>query len=116
MSTGDVVRKYFDALAHKQSWQSFLADDVAFTSHVTPVKEVAGKNAYLQSTSRFFSMVAGVEVKDLIVDGERACALTSYALNTPRGGFQSDVAEVFTVRDGKIKSLSIYFDSSPFPK
>ena len=116
MSTTEVVRQYFAALAQRGSWQSLLADDMAFTSHVTPVKQVAGKAAYLQSTSRFFSMITAVEVKDLIVDGERACALTRYALKTPGGGFRSDVAEVFTVSDGKIKSLSIYFDTSPFPK
>ena len=49
-------------------------------------------------------------------DGEKACVLSSYALNTPGGAFRSDVAEVFTVRDGKIDSLAIYFDPTPFPK
>ena len=110
MSTRDVVRQYFDALARRESWQSLLADDLAFTSHVTPVKLVAGKGAYLQSTSRFFSMVAGVEVQDLIVDGERACALTRYALNAPGGGFHSDVAEVFTVRDGRLADQMVWND------
>jgi hypothetical protein len=28
----------------------------------------------------------------------------------------TDVAEVFGVRDGRISSLDIYFDSAPFPK
>jgi ketosteroid isomerase-like protein len=116
MSTLEVVQQYFDALAQRNSWQSLLADDMAFVSHVTPPKQVAGKSAYLQSTSRFFSMIAAVELRDLIVDGERACALTSYALSTPGGKFSSEVAEVFTVRDGKIRSLSIYFDSTPFQK
>jgi hypothetical protein len=31
-------------------------------------------------------------------------------------GFVSDVAEVFRVRDGRIESLEIYFDSAPFPR
>ena len=48
---------------------------------------------------------------------DEACALTRYQLQPPAGPvFGSDVAEVFGVRDGKISSLDIYFDSSPFPK
>jgi len=62
-------------------------------------------------------MITAVKVKDLIVDGDRACALTQYDLQPPEGpAFHSHVAEVFKVRDGKIASLDIYFDSAPFPK
>ena len=82
-----------------------------------PIKQATGKGAYLEATKRFFSMITAVEVKDLIVDGDRACALTRYQLQPPGGpAFDSHVAEVFKVRDGKIASLEIYFDSAPFPK
>jgi ketosteroid isomerase-like protein len=81
------------------------------------VKQVTGKAAYLESTGRFFSMITGVEVRRLVVDGQQACALTTYRLQPPGGpAFSSDVAELFEVRDGKIASFDIYFDSSPFPK
>jgi ketosteroid isomerase-like protein len=92
-------------------------DDVAFTSFTSPIKRVAGKVAYLEATKRFFSMIKTFEVKAVLVDGERACALTRYELQVPGGpAFESQVAELFEVRDGKIKSLEIYFDSAPFPK
>jgi ketosteroid isomerase-like protein len=117
MSTKDILQSYFTELKQKKSWKSFLADDMVFTSLTSPVKQVKGKLAYLQSTRRFFSMVTSVEVRDLLIEGAKACALTRYALQPPAGSpFQSDVAEVFTVRNGKIDSLAIYFDSSPFPK
>jgi ketosteroid isomerase-like protein len=62
-------------------------------------------------------MITVLEVKDLLIDGDKGCALTRYQLQPPAGpAFGSDVAEVFEVRDGKISSLDIYFDSSPFPK
>lgn len=63
-------------------------------------------------------MIAAVEVRDLIVDGERACALTHYQVRPPNGGaaFGSDVAEIFSVRDEKIESLAIYFDPTPYPR
>jgi ketosteroid isomerase-like protein len=63
-------------------------------------------------------MIAGVELRSLIVEGEKACALTRYRLSPPKDApaFTSDVAEVFSVRDDKIASFDIYFDSAPFPK
>jgi len=47
---------------------------------------------------------------------DRACALTQYELRRPdaRSTIASDVAEIFTVKAGKIDSLSIYFDRAPF--
>jgi len=117
MTTKRIVQGYFDSLKQKSGWEAFLADDMAFTSFVTPIKQVAGKSAYLESTSRFFSMITAVEVKDLLVDGNGACALTRYRLQPPGGpAIESHVAEVFKVKDEKIASLEIYFDSAPFPK
>jgi len=117
MTTKEIIQGYFDSLKQKSVWEAFLADSIAFTSFVTPIKQVAGKSAYLESTRRFFSMITAVEVKDLVVDGDRACALTRYQLQPPGGpAIESHVAEVFKVRDAKIASLEIYFDSAPFPK
>ena len=117
MTTRDTIQGYFRSLKQKISWDSFLSDDVKFTSFTTPNKRVSGRAAYLEATKRFYSMITALEVRDLLVDGQKACALTGYDLQPPRGAaFRSDVAEVFEVRDGKITSFEIYFDSSPFPK
>ncbi len=117
MTTRDTIQGYFTSLEQKTSWDSFLSDDVRFTSFTSPNKRVTGKVAYLESTKRFYSMIAALEIRDLLVDGHKACALTRYELQPPGGpAFASDVAEVFEVRDGKISSFDIYFDSSPFPK
>ena len=117
MSTRQVIERYFEQLKHRGNWETLLADDLSFTTFTSPVKEVKGKAAYLESTRRFFSMVQSVEVRDLIVAGTKACVLSRYQLQAPTGArFQSDVAEIFTIRDGKIAAFAIYFDSSPFPK
>ena len=117
MTTRDTIQGYFSDLKQKTSWDSFLSDDVKFTSFTTPNKRVRGRAAYLEATKRFYSMITALEVRDLLVDGQKACALTQYELQPPGGAaFRSDVAEVFEVRDGKITSFEIYFDSSPFPK
>jgi ketosteroid isomerase-like protein len=117
MTTKETIEGYFGSLKQKKDWQSFLADDMVFTSFTSPVKQVAGKAAYLESTKRFYGGIVTFEVRDVIIDGDKACALTWYRLQRPQEqAFESNVAEVFRVREGKITSFDIYFDSAPFPK
>jgi ketosteroid isomerase-like protein len=117
MNTKETLEAYFSGLEQKKEWHSFLADDMTFTSFTSPLKRLRGRAVYLESTRRFFAMITTVTLKELIVDGERACALTHYELQPPGGSaFGSDVAEVFRVKAGKITSLDIYFDTAPYPK
>ena len=115
--TKETVQGYFDSLGRKNGWEAFLAEGVVFTSLTSPVKEVRGKAPYLEATRRFYSSIVSMQLRDLIVDGAKACALTRYELLGPTGDtFTSNVAEIFTVGNGKIDSFAIYFDSAPFPK
>ena len=116
MSTRNVIETYFTQLKAGKGWEAQLALDVAFTSFTSPIKQLAGKTAYLEATKRFYSTIQSFELRALIVDGSNACALTRYQLKGPAGIFQSDVAEIFSVRDDTIGSLGIYFDTAPFPK
>jgi len=116
MSTRTVIESYFKALEGKTGWEALLADKVAFTSFASPNRTIAGKQAYIEATKRFYSTIQSFEVRGLIVEGAKACAQTRYQLKGPAGPFESDVAEIFTVRDDRIATLGIYFDSAPFPK
>lgn len=117
MTTRETIQSYFNSLKAKNGWEDFLSEDMTFTSYTSPIKRVSGRTAYLEATKRFYSMITALEVRDLVVDGDRACVLTHYELQPPGGrAFGSDVAEVFGVRDGKISTFGIYFDSAPFPK
>ena len=115
MTTKDAVQKYLHSVTN--GFESLLTDDVKFTSFTSPVKNVAGKAGYIAATKNFYSKIASVEVRELMVDADRACALTRYEVRGKDGGtFTSDVAEIFTVRDGKIDSLAIYFDTAPYAR
>jgi ketosteroid isomerase-like protein len=117
MTTRTIIDDYFRRLKQKGDWSACLADDMTFTSFTSPNKRVEGRPAYLEATGRFYSTIAAVDVKEILVDGNRACALTHYDLRAPGlPAFSTDVAEVFQVRDGKIVAFDIYFDSAPFPK
>ena len=116
--TKDVITEYFSRLQLRADWQALLADDMVFTSRTSPSRQLVGRDAYLSGTARFFGMIIDMQVLDLLVDGEAACALTRYRLQPPGGGapFESDVAEIFRVSNGVITALTIYFDSAPYPK
>jgi ketosteroid isomerase-like protein len=115
MNTKETIQKYLDSIHN--GFESLVTDEAKFTSFTSPVRSVAGKAAYVAATRNFYSKVASFEVRDLIVDANRACALTRYEVRGKDGGtFTSDVAEVFTVKDGKVDSLAIYFDLTPYPR
>jgi ketosteroid isomerase-like protein len=115
MTTRHTIERYFSALSNRDRWEEYLDDEVRFVSHVTPPKEVSGRSAYVASTRGFYSMIEGLKLEGLIVDGDRACAQTRYRLRPPQGdAFNCDVSEVFSVRGNKIVSFEIYFDSVPF--
>jgi ketosteroid isomerase-like protein len=117
MNTRETIQGYFNALEASRGWESFLSQDITFTSFTSPLKQIRGKDAYLAATKRFYSGIVSVKVNHMLIEGDRACALTHYELRSPGGDpFTSDVAEIFTVADGGIESFSIYFDSAPFPK
>ena len=117
MTTLDVMRRFFDAIKVRQGWEAFLDPDLVFTSFAHPVRELRGREASLPALRRFYSSIKDVEVRDVIVDGGKACALTRYTVQPPgHDGFSSDVAEIFTVANGKIATFGIYFDTAPYPR
>ena len=117
MTTRDTIQGYFHGLEQQKGWEAFLSDEMTFTSYTSPIRQLTGRSAFLEGTRRFYSMIKALEVKGVVVDGERACALTRYELQPPGGPvFESHVAEIFELREGKIQSLDIYFDSASFPK
>ena len=116
MTTRATIEGYFNALQAGDSWEVYLADEMVFTSYTSPIREVAGRDAYLESTRGFFGMIESMAVRELIVDGDRAVALTRYQLRPPVGeAFSSDVVELFTIKGDKIATFSIVFDATPYP-
>jgi ketosteroid isomerase-like protein len=118
MTTRATVEAYFERLQNRGEWSSCFADDVVFTSLTSPNKTITGKMAFLRGTQRFYSSIGSMQLRDLLVDDNRVCAFTRYTIVPPTGtpSFQSDVAELFTVQDGRITALTICFDTAPYPK
>ena len=118
MTTRATIEGYSDRLRRREGWDAYLADDVAFTSLASPGKTLAGRAAYLEGTRRFYSSIADLDLRELLIDGDRACALTRYLIQPPNGApaFESHVAECFTVHDRRITAVTICFDTAPYPE
>ena len=111
-STNETIQKYYHAINVKGSWQLFISDDITFAS---PGQNTKGKVAYVDATLRFLNVVKSVQLIGLIIEGNKACALASYELESPGGKTaRCEVAEILTITGDKINSSSIYFDTAYF--
>jgi ketosteroid isomerase-like protein len=110
MSTNQVIRSYFAAI-HKGGWESYIAEDFVFISSNLD-KIARGKSAYVEGAGRFFRVTTAVEISQLIIDGDNACAVARYQLRSPQGNTAvCDVAEILSVKNGQLKSSTIFFDT-----
>ena len=90
-----------------------MSDDLLLTGSI--VKESRGKDAYINNN--FFKLVKNLKITDMVVDGEKAFALVNYDLASPKGKTMScDVAEFWKIKNGKLDSIAIYFDTASFQK
>jgi ketosteroid isomerase-like protein len=115
MNTKDVVQRFYDGLARRDSsWQGNLSESVAF-SDASGKLNSQGRDAFVQSFSGFLRAVDKVQLNQLIVEGPNAAAVVSYDYVNPAGGrLHQDDAEVWKVENGQIVSLTIYFDITEF--
>ncbi len=109
----NLLKQYYDGLANKGDWHSMLSENILLTG--TIAKESIGKENFVNNN--FFKMVRSLKVKNMIVENDGACAVVHYDLLSPKGkSFTSDVAEIWKVKNGKLESLEIYFDTAQFQK
>ena len=115
MATREVIERFYDSLARKDTrWQEDLADDVSF-SDASGRLRAQGRDGFINSFTPFLRSVAGVRLKQLIVDDGAAAAVVGYDYTNPKGEhLQQDDAEVWKIEDGKVKSLTIYFVITEF--
>ncbi len=112
-TTQETVQSYYEGIKRKDGWQDFVSDSILFDG--TGVKATKGKEAYIQGTSQFLRAVKSSQVREMIIEAERACVIVHYELISPKGNSAtSDVAEILLVKDGKIDSSTIYFDTAAF--
>ena len=71
MTTRETLQAYFTALQRKDDWARYFDDSMHFTSLANPVRQLDNKAEFLKGTERFYWSIAHVDVRELLVDGER---------------------------------------------
>jgi len=111
-TTKEIIELYYNEINNKGDWQSLISDDITFTG---PGQITHTKNAYVEATSRFLRVVKHLKINEFIVEENKACITVEYSLESPSGNTSScEVAEVLMVKDNKIYSSCIFFDTALF--
>ena len=105
----DIAVAFTQAWAHQDfdRTASFLADDVEFTG---PAGHLTGKQAYMTGLSAFAADVTSVEFICALGDDEQATLF--YDATTSSHGTNT-FAERLVIRDGKVVSDRLIFDTNP---
>jgi ketosteroid isomerase-like protein len=117
-STGikQLLETYYKGFAAKSDWEGVIAEDFRFTGgDMTNPAPVLGKQAYIQVIQRFSRVFSAMRVKEMVIGDSQACVVGNYDFKFPNGKeINGNVAEVWTAENGKLQSLTIYFDTLTF--
>ncbi len=118
MTTRELLDQYYEGIARRSGWESALSDDFKFVGgDMTNTTPTVGKSAYVEVIKRFSQRFEAMRVKEMFVDGDRACVIANYDYVFPGGQrISGDVAELWRAKDGKLDALTIYFDTLSFQK
>ncbi|MFS8082615.1 MAG: nuclear transport factor 2 family protein [Ginsengibacter sp.] len=116
MTTKELLEKYYKGLAQKNGWDSVLSDNFSFVGgDMTKTTPIVGKQAYIEVIKRFSQLFKTMRVKEMIIQDDKACVIGNYDYVFPNGkSINGDVAEIWKVKDGKLVSLTIFFDTLTF--
>ena len=115
-TTRQILEIYYKGFAKKENWESVLADDFEYVGgDMNNIQPVVGKQSYIEIIKRFSQRFEAMRVKQMIVEGDKASVIGNYDFIFPNGKkINGNVAEFWTVKDGKLKSLTLYFDTLTF--
>ncbi len=117
-STKQLLETYYKGFAQKEEWEVVISDDFKyFGGDMTKTAPTVGKVAYMEVIKRFSRVFQTMRVKEMIIEGENACVIGNYDFKFPNDvSMNGDVAEIWKVKNGKLDSLTIFFDSLTFDK
>lgn len=115
-STRHLLEIYYKGFAEKSNWESVIAEDFLYIGgDMTNNVPVIGKQAYIEIIKRFSQRFQSMKVKEMIIEGAKACVLGNYDFQFPNGQkINGNVAELWTVKKGKLQSLTLFFDTLTF--
>lgn len=115
-TTRELLEIYYKGFAEKSNWESVIADDFEYVGgDMNNTKPVIGKQAYIEIIKRFSQRFESMRVKQVIIEGDKASVIGNYDFQFPNvHKINGNVAELWTVKNGKLQSLTLYFDTLTF--
>jgi len=112
----ELLEMYYKGFAEKANWENVIADDFQYVGgDMTKTEPIIGKQAYIEVIKRFSQMFTTMRVKEMIVQSDTACVIGNYDFKFPNGKeLNGNVAELWTAKNHKLQSLTIYFDTLTF--
>ena len=116
MTTKEILETYYKGFAQKQGWETVISDDFKFIGgDMTKTEPIVGKQAYIDIIKRFSRLFQNMRVKEMIIDGDKACVIENYDYVFPNGkNINGDVATIWKVKNDKLDALTIFFDTLTF--
>lgn len=116
VTTRQLLETYYKGFAEKANWESVIADDFEYVGgDMNNINPVVGKQAYIEIIKRFSQRFETMRVKQMIVQGDKASVIGNYDFIFPNGcKINGNVSENWTVKNNKLQSLTLYFDTLTF--
>ena len=111
MTNADVFRCYLEQFTagDVEAAGEFLVQDFTFEG---PVLRANDRAEFLAGASRLGPIVRGCAIHHQWVDGDQVCSIYDFKIETPAGAGSIPMAEWSVVRDGKLVSSRLLFDTA----
>lgn len=110
IDTETIARAYIDAVgAHDLTPLEDLLDD-ALVARFTGTSST--KTEWLHALDRLLPALVRNEIREVFVDGSRACVVYEFVTDTPAGTVTC--VELVTVGDGRIREIELLLDRVAF--
>jgi SnoaL-like domain len=111
VSNADVFRTYLERFTggDVDGAADLLADE--FTFH-GPILQANGKTEFLAGSATAAAIARGCGIHPQWVDGDAVCSIYDFKIETPLGTGSIPMAEWSIIRDGKLVSSRLIFDTA----
>ena len=113
-TTQQIVKNFYEAKKPgNNGWKEMVTDDVTFKG--TGMPSLQGKKSLIEITEVHLTRAQSSEIKQIFVEGDVACVTNNYNMVLSNGEkFTLETAEIVGVKNGKINSFDVYFDTVAF--
>jgi len=115
-TTRQLLETYYKGFSQKANWESVIADDFEYIGgDMNNIQPIIGKQAYIEIIKRFSQRFEKMSVKQMLIEGDKASVIGNYDFIFPNGvKINGNVSENWTVKNDKLQSLTLYFDTLTF--